>query len=78
MLMTKSSSLESVLSVLSSLSYRGKIWLYQKKTCCWFEKAALQSLSEKKKKRKKLHQGEAREGRTAREGVRFSWPKSEI
>lgn len=49
-----------------------------KKTCCWFEKAALQSLSEKKKKRKKLHQGEAREGRTAREGVRFSWPKSEI
>jgi hypothetical protein len=50
--MTKSSSLESVLSVLSSLSYRGKIWLYQKKRVVGSKKPRYR-VSPKKRKREK-------------------------
>jgi len=53
MLMTKSSSLESALSVLSSLSYRGKIWLYQKKKRVVGSKKPRYRVSPKKRKRKK-------------------------
>lgn len=81
MLMTKSSSLESVLLVLSSpYLTEVKYGCIKKKRVVGSKKPRYKSLSGKKKRKrkKKLHQGEAREGRTAREGVRFSWPKSEI